>query len=192
MGPLMIVGAVPLYNIFSVVVLTFEADNASEENRKGRIKDACINIAKNPIILGILAGLIAALLRIDFPVMIDKTISSVAQMATPLALITIGAGFEGRKALAKIKPTIAASLIKLVIQPLIFLPLAAWMGFEGEKLIAILIMLASPTTPSCYIMAKSMNNDGTLTASIIVMTTLLAAFTLTGWIFLLKTVGLIG
>lgn len=192
MGPLMIIGAVPLYNIFSVIVLTFEGEHAGDENGKEKIKEACMNIAKNPIILGILTGLIVALLGIDFPVLIDKTVNNVAQMATPLALITIGAGFEGRKALAKIKPTIAASMIKLVIQPLIFLPVAAWMGFTGEKMIAILIMLASPTTPSCYIMAKSMNNDGVLTASVIVTTTLLAAFTLTGWIFILKTVGLIG
>ena len=192
MGPLMIVSAVPLYNIFSVIVLTFEGARSGEVDPKQKIKAACINIAKNPIILGILAGLIVGLLGIDFPVIVDKTVNSVAQMATPLALITIGAGFEGRKALAKIRPTIAASMIKLVIQPLIFLPVAAWMGFRGEQMIAILIMLASPTTPSCYIMAKNMDNDGVLTASVIVMTTLLAAFTLIGWIFILKTVGLIG
>ena len=192
MGPLMIVGAVPLYNIFSVIVLTFEAQTDEAINGREKVKEACINIAKNPIILGILTGLIAALLQLDFPVIMDKTIHNVAQMATPLALITIGAGFEGRKALAKIRPTIAASMIKLVIQPLIFLPVAACMGFTGEKMIAILIMLASPTTPSCYIMAKSMKNDGVLTASVIVTTTLLAAFTLTGWIFILKSVGLIG
>ena len=192
MGPLMIVSAVPLYNIFSVIVLTFEGAHSGDVDPKQKIKDACINIAKNPIILGILAGLIVGLLGIDFPVIVNKTVNSVAQMATPLALITIGAGFEGRKALAKIRPTIAASMIKLVIQPLIFLPVAAWMGFRGEQMIAILIMLASPTTPSCYIMAQNMDNDGGLTASVIVMTTLLAAFTLTGWIFILKTVGLIG
>lgn len=192
MGPLMIVSAVPLYNIFSVIVLTFEGAHSGEVDPKQKIKAACINIAKNPIILGILAGLIVGLLGIDFPVIVDKTVNSVAQMATPLALITIGAGFEGRKALAKIRPTIVASMIKLVIQPLIFLPVAAWMGFRGEQMIAILIMLASPTTPSCYIMAKNMDNDGVLAASVIVMTTLLAAFTLTGWIFILKTVGLIG
>ena len=192
MGPLMIVSAVPLYNIFSVIVLTFEGAHSGEVDPKQKVKDACINIAKNPIILGILAGLVVGLLGIDFPVIVDKTVNSVAQMATPLALITIGAGFEGRKALAKIRPTIAASMIKLVVQPLIFLPVAAWMGFRGEQMIAILIMLASPTTPSCYIMAKNMDNDGVLTASVIVMTTLLAAFTLTGWIFILKTVGLIG
>lgn len=192
MGPLMIVSAVPLYNIFSVIVLTFEGAHAGEEKQKEKIKEACINIAKNPIIIGILAGLVVGLLGIDFPMIVDKTVNSVAQMATPLALITIGAGFEGRKALAKIKPTMAASLIKLVIQPLIFVPIAAWMGFSGEKMIAILIMLASPTTPSCYIMAKNMNNDGVLTASVVVTTTLMAAFTLTGWIFVLKTLGLIG
>jgi len=192
MGPLMIVSAVPLYNIFSVIVLTFEANDSIGIDKKAKIRQAGINICKNPIILSILAGLIVGLLGIQFPTLVNKTISNVAQMATPLALITIGAGFEGRKALAKIAPTMAASMIKLVLQPLVFLPVAAWMGFSGEKMIAILIMLASPTTPSCYIMAKSMNNDEVLTASVIVTTTLMAAFTLTGWIFLLKTLGYIG
>ena len=189
MGPLMIVSAVPLYNIFSVIVLTFEANDSTGIDKKAKIRQAGINICKNPIILSILAGLIVGLLGIQFPTLVNKTVSNVAQMATPLALITIGAGFEGRKALAKIAPTMASSMIKLVLQPLVFLPVAAWMGFSGEKMIAILIMLASPTTPSCYIMAKSMNNDEVLTASVIVTTTLMAAFTLTGWIFLLKTLG---
>ena len=192
MGPLMIVSAVPLYNIFSVIVLTFEANDSTGIDKKAKIRQAGINICKNPIILSILAGLIVGLLGIQFPPLVNKTVRNVAQMATPLALITIGAGFEGRKALAKIAPTMASSMIKLVLQPLVFLPVAAWMGFSGEKMIAILIMLASPTTPSCYIMAKSMNNDEVLTASVIVTTTLMAAFTLTGWIFLLKTLGYIG
>lgn len=192
MGPLMIVGSVPLYNMFSVIVLTFEANDSAGINKKEKIRQAGINICKNPIIISILLGLIAGFMGIDFPVIIDKTVSSVAQLATPLALITIGAGFEGRKALAKMKPTIAVSLIKLVIQPLVFLPVAVGMGFVGEKIIAILIMLSAPTTPSCYIMAKNMHNDEVLTASAVVTTTLMGAFTLTGWIFILKTMGLIG
>ena len=192
MGPLMIVSAVPLYNIFSVIVLTFEANDSTGIDKKAKIRQAGINICKNPIILSILAGLIVGLLGIQFPTLVNKTVSNVAQMATPLALITIGAGFEGRKALAKIAPTMASSMIKLVLQPLVFVPFDAFMGFSVENIIAILIMLASPTTPSCYIMAKSMNNDEVLTASVIVTTTLMAAFTLTGWIFLLKTLGYIG
>lgn len=192
MGPMMIIGAVPLYNIYSVLVLVFEAQTEEGAQRDtGKLKEACVNILKNPIILSIFLGVAVAFLGIDFPVIVDKTVNSVAQMATPLALVGLGAGYEGRKALAKMKPTLWASAIKLVIQPLIFIPIAAYMGFTGEKMIAILIMLAAPATPSCYIMAKNMKNDGVLTASIVVMTTLLAAFTLTGWIYLLKISGLL-
>lgn len=191
MGPLMIVGAVPLYNIYSVIVLTFEGQGQADTRQSGKIREAFFNILKNPIIISIFLGLEVSVCGLDFPVLIDETVDSIAQIATPLALVTLGAGYEGRKALAKIKPTLAASFIKLVLQPAFLLPVAAIMGFTGEKMIGILIMLASPTTPSCYIMAKNMKNDGTLTASIVVMTTLLASFTLTGWIFLLKTLGLI-
>lgn len=191
MGPMMIIGAVPLYNIFSVLVLTFEANDENAEKDLGKIRKACINIAKNPIIISIVLGVVVALIGIDFPEVVNKTVNSVSSLATPLALIGLGAGFEGRKALAKIKPTVAASMIKLVIQPLVFLPVAIWMGFSGEKIIAILIMLAAPTTPSCYIMAQNMKNDGVLTASIVVMTTFLAAFTLTAWIYILKMMAII-
>lgn len=186
-APLMIISSVPLYNIYSVIVLTFEA----QDGKQKKIGNAVINICKNPIILGIVAGSIVSLLRIDFPVMIDKTIGNLASMATPLALIAIGAGFEGKKALAKIKPTFAATFIKLILQPIIFLPLAAYMGFHGEKLLCILIMLASPTTVSTYIMAKDMKNDEVLTSSVIVASTFLSAFTITGFIYILKMLGLL-
>lgn len=192
MGPLMIIGAVPLYNIYSVIVLTFEADTPDAERDTAKIREAFVNIVKNPIIIAIALGLFAAYFRIALPTALQATVDSVAKMATPLALVAMGAGFEGRKALAKMKPTLWAALIKLVVQAAVFLPVAAALGFTGEKMIAIVIMLAAPATPSCYIMAKNMNNDGTLTASIVVATTLLAAFTLTGWIFLLKSLGLIG
>lgn len=189
MAPMMIIGAVPLYNIYSVIVLTFEGKNGKQGS--GNIKKACINIIKNPIIIGILLGMLISLLNIRFPQMVDKTLKSFAVMASPLALVTIGAGFQGRKALAKIKPTLVASLIKLVVQPAIFLPLAVYFGFRDQKLVALIIMLGSPTTASCYIMAKNMDNDGILTTSIIVLTTLLSAFTLTFCIFVLKVFGLI-
>lgn len=192
MGPLMIIGAVPLYNIYSVLVLTFEGQNEEGATRDTtKIREACINIVKNPIIISIVLGVIVALVGIDFPTIVNQTVNSVAQLATPLALIGLGAGYEGRKALARIRPTLWASAVKLVIQPLVFVPVAAAMGFSGEKMIAILIMLAAPATPSCYIMAKNMRNDGALTASIVVATTLLAAFTLTAWIYVLRVLALI-
>ena len=130
--------------------------------------------------------------RLPIPTIPARTLNYVAQTATPIALLAVGAGFDTKQAIARLKPALGATFIKLIGLPLVFLPFAYKFGFAPSEMVAILIMLASPTTPSCYIMAKSMNNDEVLTASVIVTTTLMAAFTLTGWIFLLKTLGYIG
>ena len=191
MAPMMIVSAVPLYNIFAVIFLTFGAQDAESIDRKANIKKAFINVIKNPIIIGIAAGAIFAFLRIPIPYIPLKVISNIGGTASPIALLVVGATFEGRKALAKIKPSIVATLIKLIIIPLIFFPFAILFGFRGSELVAILVMLGSPTTVSCYIMAKNMHNDAILTSSIIVMATLLSSITLTGWIFVLRSMGLI-
>lgn len=196
MAPLMIVAAVPLFNVISVVALTFKAnpvDGVSIEDmpKKDGIKKACFNIVTNPIIIGIAVGLLASLVRLQLPAILDKTVNSIAQTATPIALICIGAGFEGRKAIKKIKPTLVGTFIKLIGLAAIFIPMAVYMGFRNQELMAILIMLASPTTVTSYIMAKNMNNDEVLASSIIVLTTILSSITLTGWIFILRSFGLI-
>lgn len=189
LASLMIIGTVPLFNVYSVIVLTFEGEGMQEG--KGKIVQSIRNICKNPIILAILAGVAVSLLRIEFPVIVNKTIGYLANMATPLALIALGAGFRGREAIAKLRPTIAASAIKLVVLPMVFLPIAAYFGYTGEKMVALIIMLGSPTTTSCYIMAKNMKNDGVLTSSIVVLTTLLASVTLTFWVYVLRSRGFI-
>ena len=198
MAPLMIVAAVPLFNIFSVIVLTFKAHPechgkavSDSVDKKENIKKACVNIATNPIIIGILLGLVSSLIGINYPPIISKTVMNIAQTATPVALICIGAGFEGRKAVKKVKPTVIATFIKLVLLAAIFLPVAVRMGFRNQELMAILIMLASPSTVTCYVMAKGMDNDDVLSSSIVVLTTLLSSITLTAWIFVLRSFGFI-
>ena len=188
-APMMILGAVPLFNILSVVVLTFEGEGA--QSGVSNLKRAAVGIVTNPILIGLVLGTLSGLLRIHYPPIVDKALDLVASLATPQALICIGAGFEGRKALAKLKPTLAASAVKLVILPAVFLTLAVLLDFRNQALVALIIMLGSPSTPSCYVMAKNMNNDGVLTSSVIVATTLLSAFTLTFWIFLARWLGLI-
>lgn len=193
MAPLMILGSVPLYNIFAVIVLTFESPEltGSKKNKKENIKKACAGICKNPIILSILVGMLLSYLGVNLPKVPYKTIDSIGSMTTPLALIVIGAGFEGSKAIKKVVPTLAATFIKLVIQPAVFLPIAVMLEFEPEKIVAALIMLGAPATATSYIMSKNMGHEGVLSSSIVVMTTLLSAFTITGWIFLLKSMNII-
>lgn len=190
MAPLMIVGTVPLYNVAAVLVLSFTGPE-SHGMDKAAVKKSVKGIITNPIILGILLGMVVSLCRISFPVIVTKTIGNISVLATPLALIGLGAGFEGKKALAKLKPTFVCSFIKLILQPALFLPLASYMGFRDEKMVAILIMLGAPTTVSCYIMAKNTGHEGVLTSSVVVATTFLSSIALTFWLYILKIYGLI-
>lgn len=189
MGPLMIIGAVPLYNVFAVIILTLESNDETVRKDRRRIPMTFLNVLKNPIIIGIALGMLASLIKLDLPQMAEKSIQYLGDMASPLALIAIGAGFEGKKALKKVAPTVVASFIKLIGLTALFLPIAVWMGFRDQKLLALVIMLASPTTPTAYIMAKNMHGDEVLSSSVIVVTTLFSAVTLTFWIFIMRQMG---
>lgn len=190
MAPMMIIGTVPLYNVMAVVVLSVMKPDRERLNAK-TVQDTLKGIFTNPIILGIAAGMIWSLLKIPMPVILEKTVKNVAVLATPLGLMAMGASFEWKQAAGYLKPAAAASFIKLVLLAVIFLPAAVHMGFREEKLVAILVMLGSATTVSCFVMAKNMGHEGTLTSSVVMLTTLLSAFTLTAWLFLLKTLALI-
>jgi predicted permease len=119
--------------------------------------------------------------------MVDKTLSSLANATAPLALLIVGADFEGAKAIKKLGLSVGATLIKLVVQPAIVLPIAIWLGFREQELVAIVVMLAAPTTVASYIMARSMKNDEVLAGSIVVLTTLLSSVTLTLIVYILRS-----
>lgn len=189
-APLMIIGSVPLYNIMAVVVLSvFKPGNNSFD--KALVKKTLKGIATNPIIIGIVAGFVWSALKLPMPSILHKTVSSIGATATPMGLMSMGATFEMKKATSKMKPTLVAVFMKLVGFCVVFLPMAALLGFRNEEMIAILVMLGSATTVSCFVMARNMGHEGTLSSGVIMMTTLLSAFTLTMWLDVLRSFGLV-
>ena len=189
MTPMMIVSAVPLFNIYSVIILTV---SSAEGKLDGTVlRKTLRGVVTNPIILGIAAGMIWSLAGLPWPAMISKSVGYIAATATPIALLVLGATFKGKEALQKIRPTFAAAFLKLVGIPALVFPVAVRMGYRGSELVAIMIMLASPTTVTCYIMAKNMGGDETLSASVVMTATLLSSITLTLGVFLTRSLGYI-
>lgn len=187
---IMLIGCVPLYNIFAVILLTTESPNRQASQPLRQSMSTCLHgIVTNPIILGITIGFVASLLHLHMPPIIDNTLGSIARLTAPLALIAIGSGIKGGQTISSINLTAMASIIKLMILPGLFLPLAHWMGFADQKMLGLIIMFGSVTTPSCYVMARQLGHEGSLTASICLATTLLSSLTLTFWIFLARTLG---
>ena len=192
MAALMIVGTVPLYNIIAVVTLSLTSPD--RENQKGGRQlflSTLKGIVTNPIILGIIVGILWSVIGIPQPVILQKSVTYLGNMATPLSLIALGASFKAEEAKDKLPVTLGIVFIKLVLFCAIFLPVAVHFGFRGEKLIAILVMLGSATTGSCFVMAKNFGHKGSITALAVMMATLGSAFTLTGWLFVLKTLNYI-
>ena len=190
MAPLMIIASVPLYNVMAVMVLSFMKPNNQGMNKQMLLK-TLKGIASNPIILGILAGLIWSVLRLPLPTILSSTVNNLGKTATPLGLMAMGGALHFGKAFSRLKATIACTFMKLIGFCTIFLPVAVRLGFTHDKLVAILIMLGSATTVSCYIMAKNMGHEGSFSSSVIMLTTLFSAFTLTIWLFICKSLGLI-
>ncbi|MBQ8143789.1 MAG: AEC family transporter [Butyricicoccus sp.] len=188
--PLAIVSAVPLYNIFAVVLLTVRGDNGAIDP-KALVRKCVKGILTNPILLGVFGGLLFSLFEIELPAVAAKTVNYFAVCCTPLALLVIGAEFEGRKALRKIRPTVAASLIKLLVLPAVLLPVAVWMGFRGQDMVVLLVLAGSPATATGYIMCKNLHGDYVLSSSIIMLTTALSAVTVTLLLFVLRSLALV-
>lgn len=194
MAPLMIIGTVPLYNVMAVLILSFLTPDISSGKKKldkRLLHSTFIGVVKNPIIIGIALGLGWSLLKLPVSAIMDKTLTYVGNLATPLGIMAMGAGFEFKKVEAVLQKSLLASFYKLMLWCTIFLPIAARFGFRDSELIAILVMLGSPSTISCYVMAKNMGHEGSLTTMTVMLTSLISAFTLTFWLYILKTHGLI-
>ncbi|MCI7679190.1 MAG: AEC family transporter [Clostridiales bacterium] len=195
MTPLMMLGAVPLYNAAAVVVLTIFTPERNKMKRTGmnraQVRKTAVGIITNPILIGIFAGLLWSVLRLPMGSILDHTVQNLARLATPLGIMAMGASFNLKKALSGIRTAGLGAFIKLIGLGLIFVPLAVTLGFRQDRLVAILIMCCSCSTVSCYVMAREMGHEGTLTSSTVMLTTFFSAFTLTGWLFVLKTLGLL-
>ena len=84
MTPMMIVSAVPLFNIYSVIILTV---SSAEGKLDGTVlRKTLRGVVTNPIILGIAAGMIWSLAGLPWPAMISKSVGYIAATATPIAL----------------------------------------------------------------------------------------------------------
>ena len=188
MAPLMVIGAVPIYNIAAVIILEMYRPDRGKLDAM-LLRKTLHGILTNPIILSILLGFAWSLLRLPLPTIGDTTVDYVGRCATPLGIIAMGASFQWEKARQSAGPALVSTFIKLFGLCALFLPLGVYLGLRNDLLVAALVMCGSSTTISCFVMAKGMGHKGDLTISTVMLTTLLSAFSLTFWLFILKSHG---
>ena len=176
---------VPMFNFLAVIVL--------EIFRGGKINIRKIGqgIITNPLILSSMAGLSLLFLGIKLPHFLETSINDISKIATPLALIILGGSFQFSGISNNIKQIFIGVFGKLVVIPLIFVPIAIKLGFRDIELATLMIMLTAPTAVSSFTMAEQMDADGELAGQLVVFTSAISVFTIFIWIFVIKQLGYI-
>ena len=164
-----------------------------EVYRGGKVKTAglLLNIIKNPYLIGAALGLLFLLLRIPLPQPVEKAVSDIGGMATPYCLIVLGGSIHLSRLGDYGRSLWMAVLGKSLVIPLVFIPLVVLMGFRGETLATLAVMLACPTAVSGYTLANQCGADGELAGQLVVVTTVLSVVTMFFTIWLLTAFALI-
>ena len=180
---ILIAVVVPLFNMLSVVVLeVFRGQKPKPLHILGQI-------AKNPLVIGSVLGILTLAAGIRLPHILEQTIQNISAIASPLQLFLLGAFFQfsGLKTYRRELMTVSAA--KLIVAPGLFLGLGALLGFRGVAFVSLIGVFASPTAVNSFTMAQQMGGDAELAGDIVVTTSAVSIPTMFLWIFLFKSLG---
>ena len=178
---------VPMYNFLAVVALSIFG-----EKRETDWKKIILDIVKNPLIISSVLGIIFSLLGIRLPTAVDTTVQDLAKLSTPIAFMILGGDLDFSKVRGNLKVASVVLTIKLVILPLIMIPMIVMMGYRDADLLSGLLAYQTPVAVSSYIMAQQAGADGQLAGQLVVFSSVLSIFTLFVTILILRTIGLLG
>lgn len=174
---------VPLFNMLAVVVLeVFRGQKPKPLHILGQI-------AKNPLVIGSVLGILTLAAGIRLPHILEQTIQSISAIASPLQLFLLGAFFQFSGLKTYRRELVTVSAAKLIVAPGLFLGLGALLGFRGVAFVSLIGVFASPTAVNSFTMAQQMGGDAELAGDIVVTTSAVSIPTMFLWIFLFKSLG---
>ncbi len=178
----------PILNTMGVFVYSAFADMGE----KPSTKKAFLNALKNPIIWGVMMGMLFYLLKLPMPDFLHTSGNDIAKIATPLAFLFLGGQFEFRSAKKNLKVLIIGLITKLILMPIIFLlPAIYLLGLRGTDLIPVFIFVSAPTAITNYQMAIQFDADYELAGDFLIYSMIFSALTLFFFIYILRGMGLI-
>lgn len=180
---ILIAVVVPLFNMLSVIVLeVFRGQKPKPLRILGQI-------AKNPLVIGSVLGILTLAAGIRLPHILEQTIQNISAIASPLQLFLLGAFFQFSGLKTYRRELVTVSAAKLIVAPGLFLGLGALLGFRGVAFVSLIGVFASPTAVNSFTMAQQMGGDAELAGDIVVTTSAVSIPTMFLWIFLFKSLG---
>ncbi|MFT4836911.1 MAG: malonate transporter [Psychromonas sp.] len=158
---------VVLFNVLSVLILMPKQEKMSFKMCLGLFK----SIFKNPLIIGILLGVLFFFFAIPVPdVMLDAG-QYFAGMSLPMALLCTGGSLHLKTLNSNGFIIGFATILKIIVAPILITGGAYFFGFRGFALGLTFLMTAAPTAAASYVMARAMGANAALAANVIASTT---------------------
>ncbi len=163
-----------LYNVLAVVALQ------ASHHRLGRssVVLMVVSMAKNPLIIACLVGLVFMAAAWPVPVFIGRSLQALGGAAVPVALLCIGGSLQSLQLIGNRRAIIGSAVIKVFAGPVIAYALGIWLGIVGVEMRILLVLAACPTAAAAFIMAKQMRGDESLAAGSIALSTVLSVVSL--------------
>lgn len=163
-----------LYNILAIVILTLYSESEDKKLHPGKI---LLKILKNPMIIAIFIGVLFNILQIPVYTGLNKGISLLAALCTPLSLLLIGASLNFESVTRDLALVFASATIRTILTPLILIPVGIAIGLSAVELGIAYVFWATPCAINCFIYTKEMGGDSELASKIITTSFLFAIVT---------------
>ncbi|OYQ81186.1 permease [Ignatzschineria sp. F8392] len=164
-----------IINILCISVLNLYGSNQSGKKSLGGI---LLALLKNPLIIGVLIGIAANFLQIELSGPFKQWMLYLGNSATPLSLMSVGAGLIIMMDAGKMKAITFAIVLKLLLMPAITIFLLKILGVEGITAGIALLFATMPSAGNAYILSRQMGGDSDAIASMITWSTLLSIITI--------------
>ncbi len=201
--------SIPLFNVLAVILLS----HYSEDKNSGSVKETVKKTAKNPLIIGVMSGVIAVLIRQMLPLnesaeivfslerdlpFFYSAISNISKGASPLALIVLGARFDFAAVRGLLKQIITATSMRLVAAPLVGVGLAVllstrfnFLALSAAEYPALISLFSTPVAVSSAVMVGEIGGDEQLAGQLVVWTSVFSMLSMFAVIFIMKSLALI-
>ena len=171
---------VPISNSIAVsdlVRAVAKRDNQSE-NRSQLLRTTVLGVARNPLIIATVLGLIFNYLGIELIQPVKAFLSHLGSASLAMGLLCIGAGLQFSHLAKHFKLIAASCLVRLAVVPLMAWIVIQLTGLSGNAAAVVLVFASLPTAQSCYVMTANMHGNASIVAAVTTLQTLLSMLTL--------------
>lgn len=185
---MILVFLIPLDYMLSVVALTI---SDRKEKRSEALTEMIKSVALNPVIIAAIVAIVISLLQVPIPRVIINTGNYLAAITLPLALIGVGGTLRIKYLQKTSFITLGASIVKLLVAPLVATIIGYSIGYTGTDLGIIYIIFACPTAIVSYVLADAMTPHGEIAGNIVLTTTIASSITISIGLMILTYLNLL-